>query len=275
MKKTLTKSILKKSIKISKSIQSKESKESKENQTQNKFDLLDYATLKKLHSFQPDLELHQENFSNDALLIAELKKLTDEPKKVKSNEKTSKEPKEIKEIKEFIIEEIPSSKKLEHVNAQKRNNETILRCLKQYHNFIKYMKFNNVSIDLLEKICPILQHKNIPKGSYLFQENQKPSIFFGVINGRIGLRTYNPDIILENKRKYENEELNMEQIYIFGNNKKIIVHNENNKGDDDNDELQNNEKNEINITNPEEKTKKSNCEINYDNIPGIEILLKH
>ena len=256
---------------IRKNTKSNITNQSKENQPQNKVDLLDYATLKKLHSFQTDIELHEENFSNEQILIAELQKFTEEPKKIKLNEKPSREPKEIKEI---IIEEISSSKQIEKMDLQKRNNETILRCLKQYHNFIKYMKFNNVSIDLLEKICPLLQHKHIPKDSYLFKENQKPNFFFGIIKGQIGLRTNDPDIILENKRKYENEEINMEQIYLFGKSKKKIMVNAE-LNNDENNELQNNEKNEISINNIiEEKRKKLNFEINYNNIPGIEKLIK-
>ena len=55
--------------------------ENRESSFNNKMDLLDYATLKRLHSFQPDLELHEDKCSNDNLLISELQKLTEEPKK--------------------------------------------------------------------------------------------------------------------------------------------------------------------------------------------------
>ena len=237
-----------------------------ENSIVDKIDILDYATLKKLHSFQPSLQLHEDKYSNDAILISELKKIYDEPKKLRLKEKSSKE---------IIYQTKMSSKNLDKLDFNKRNNQTVMRCLKQYKNFISYMKFNNISIDLLEKICPLLMHRYIPKGNYLFKEKQKPHIFFGVINGEISLRTYNPDIILENKRKYENEELNMEKIYIFRKNKKLINNsneNQNNTNNDNNELI--NEKLEINKIDMEEKRKKSNLEINYSNIPDINHLIK-
>ena len=39
-----------------------------------KNDLLDYATLKKMHGIQPDIELYEYKYSYEALLISELKK---------------------------------------------------------------------------------------------------------------------------------------------------------------------------------------------------------
>ena len=251
----------------------------KENSLINKVELLDYATLKKIHGFQPDLELHEYKFSNDAILISELQKSMGEIKKIKSTE--------IKEISKDSENKSPqeenSTNNIDNLVYQKRNNETIMRCLKQFHNFIKYMKFNNVPIDLIEKICPFLMYKYIPKNSYLFKENEKAHYFFSIIKGEIGLRTYNPNLILENKRKYENEEFNMEKVYIFKKNKKILVNDteiqntspDNNNNDDSNENIKNNEiDSQINQLNFESKQINKYYEINYRNIPGITKLLK-
>ena len=52
----------------------------KENAIQSKMNLLDYATLKKIHGLKPELELHEYKYSNEALLISELKKIIGESK---------------------------------------------------------------------------------------------------------------------------------------------------------------------------------------------------
>ena len=56
----------------------------------SKIPLLDYSTLKKLRGLQPSSELYEYKYSNDAMLIAELKKVV-APKKDKTNESSSKE----------------------------------------------------------------------------------------------------------------------------------------------------------------------------------------
>ena len=250
---------------------------------QKKNDLLDYATLKKIHGFQLDLDLHQYKFSNDSALISELKKLNEDTKKLKASDK-SKESESISSSRNNN-----KSKELDNNITFGRNNETILKCLSQYQNFIKYMKFHNVSTDLIEKICPFLLHKHIPKDSYLFKEKDKINFFFGVINGKIGLRTFDPYYILESKRKNENEEIHTEKIYII--KKKKIIPKEENKNKDINDSKKNNlNNNDYNIDSKdkndlksyeneeikifEEKQNNKFFEINYENIPGINKYLK-
>ena len=171
----------------------------------SRISLLDYSTLKKLRGLQPSSEMYECNYSNDAILIAELKKVI-APKKDKANENSS------KENDSKVNSSINGSKNLETRRYPKRNNEIIVRCIKHYPTFIEYMKFHNISNDLLEKISPFLKHKQIMKGDYLFKEDKKPNYFFGVINGKISLRTFDENFILENKRKFDNEELNMKNI---------------------------------------------------------------
>lgn len=242
----------------------------------NKIDLLDYATLKKMHGLQQDLELHENTLSNDELLISELKKIVGETKKPKLTDKIIQDS----DSKSSSINN-NTSKNSENVNNNiifpKRNNNIILRCLQQYPNFIKYMKFHNISIDLLEKICPFLMHKYVQKDSYLFKEKQNNIFFFCLINGKIGLRTFEPSIILENKRKYDNEDINMEKIFTIKkkkliNSPKVEKKKEDNKNDDNNINV--NVKEDINKNNLEEKPCNKYFEINYENIPGINKLLK-
>ena len=259
---------------------------------------MDYATLKKMHVIQPDIELYEYKYSNEALLISELKKIPIEPKKIKLAEIITKES---TSNSQSINNTSKNLENISNINFPKRNNEIIMKCLKQYKNFIKYMKFNNVSIDLLEKVCPYFIHKNILKNNYLFKENDKDIYFFCVITGKIGLRTFKPFSILENKRKYENEDINMEKVYILKDKRKIpkfenqnindAIKNDNNENDnkvndkdnakndnDDNnndkDELKKNQKEEIDNINFEEKQMNKYFDINYNNIPGINKLLK-
>ena len=56
----------------------------------SKIPLLDYSTLKKLRGLQPTSEMYEYNHSNNAILIAELKKVA-APKKDKANENSSNE----------------------------------------------------------------------------------------------------------------------------------------------------------------------------------------
>jgi len=255
----------------------------------SKMPLLDYSTLKKLRVLQPSSELFEYKYSNDAILIAELKKVI-APKKDKINENSS------KENDSKINSSINGSKNLDSKKYPKRNNEVIVRCIKHFPTFIEYMKFHNISNDLLEKISPFLKHKQIMKGDYLFKEDKKPNFFFGVINGEISLRTFNKYLILENKRKFDNEELNMQKIYIFkkknnalklneeNNEIKTLVSSkssgkivENNKNNNNNINNNNNDQNK----NKEEKEEKSEVnkididenttiEICFENIPGME-----
>ena len=260
----------------------------------SKIPLLDYSTLKKLRGLQPSFELFEDRYSNDAILIAELKKAI-APKKDKINENSS------KENDSKVNSSINASKNLDSKRYPKRNNEVIVRCIKHFPTFIEYMKFHNISNDLLEKISPFLKYKQIMKGDYLFKEDKKPNFFFGVINGKISLRTFDENLILENKRKFDNEELNMQKIYIFEkknndlneeNNEiktlasskssgKIIDNNKNNNKNNNNINNNNNEQNK----NKEEKEEKietnkididenTTLEICFENIPGMEKYLK-
>ena len=154
----------------------------------SKIQLLDYAALKKLRGYQPSSELFDFKLSNEEMLIAELKKTT-----ITGSKKKTLEPNKESDTKSSTIN---SSKNLENNNNPKRNNDIIVRCLKQYKNLMEYLKFNNISIDLLEKISPYIKHKYVTKGEYLLKDDKKVNIFFGVINGKISLRTFNPKIIL-------------------------------------------------------------------------------
>ena len=262
----------------------------------SKIPLLDYSTLKKLRGLQPSSELYEYKYSNDAMLIAELKKVV-APKKDKTNESSS------KENESKVNSSVNGSKNLETKRYQKRNNEIIVRCIKHFPTIIEHMKFHNISNDLLEKISPFLKYKQIMKGEYLFKEDKKPNYFFGVINGKISLRTFDENLILENKRKFDNEELNMEKIYIFKKkNNFLIVNEENNENknlinsnssgkiidnknnDNKNNNNVNNNNNEQN-KNKEEKEEKietntididenTSIEICFGNIPGMEKYLQ-
>ena len=185
---------------------------------------------------------------------------------------------------------------MENNNNPKRNNDIIVRCLKQYKNLMEYLKFNNISIDLLEKVSPYIKHKYVTKGEYLLKDDKKVNIFFGVINGKISLRTFNPKIILENKKKNENEELNMEKIYNYrkidkildedlkastNNNKKDTHSKERNKKKIEKEIIKEIEEEEKEEGNKElitidigEDNNMEILEINYDNIPGMEKYLK-
>ena len=110
------------------------------------------------------------------------------------------------------------------------------------------------------------------------------------------LRTFEPFSILENKRKHENEDINMEKVYFLKNKKNIPkfenqnineaiqndnndnINNDNSNNDnndnDDKDELKKNQKEEIDNINFEEKQMNKYFDINYNNIPGINKLLK-
>ena len=265
----------------------------------SKIPLLDYSTLKKLRGLQPSSELYEYKYSNDAMLIAELKKVV-APKKDKTNESSS------KENESKVNSSVNGSKNLETKRYQKRNNEIIVRCIKHFPTIIEHMKFHNISNDLLEKISPFLKYKQIMKGEYLFKEDKKPNYFFGVINGKISLRTFDENLILENKRKFDNEELNMEKIYIFKKkNNFLIVNEENNENKNlinSNssgkiiDNKNNNNKNNNNVNNnnneqnknkeeKEEKEEKietntididenTSIEICFGNIPGMEKYLQ-
>lgn len=258
----------------------------------SKIPLLDYSTLKKLRGLQPSSELYEYKYSNDAMLIAELKKVI-APKKDKTNENTS------KENESKVNSSVNGSKNLETKRYPKRNNDIIIRCIKHFPSFIEYMKFHNISNDLLEKISPFLKHKQIMKGEYLFNDDKKPNFFFGVINGKISLRTFDENLILENKRKFDNEELNMDKIYIFKKKKHFLNLNEENKetkflqnSNSSGRIIDNNNKNSnyINSNNEqsnniEEKEEKidinkiefdenKTIEICYENIPGMEKYLK-
>ena len=268
----------------------------------SRISLLDYSTLKKLRGLQPSSEMYECNYSNDAILIAELKKVI-APKKDKANENSS------KENDSKVNSSINGSKNLETRRYPKRNNEIIVRCIKHYPTFIEYMKFHNISNDLLEKISPFLKHKQIMKGDYLFKEDKKPNYFFGVINGKISLRTFDENFILENKRKFDNEELNMEKIYIFKNKNNILKLNEeineakdlknsnssgkiidnknnnnslnnnninnNNINNDNNEQNKNKEEKEEKIeTNKIEIDENTTIEICFENIPGREKYLQ-
>jgi len=260
----------------------------------SKIPLLDYSTLKKLRGLQPSSELYEYKYSNDAMLIAELKKVV-APKKDKTNESSS------KENESKVNSSVNGSKNLETKRYQKRNNEIIVRCIKHFPTIIEHMKFHNISNDLLEKISPFLKYKQIMKGEYLFKEDKKPNYFFGVINGKISLRTFDENLILENKRKFDNEELNMEKIYIFKKkNNFLIVNEENNENknlinsnssgkiidnkNNNNNNNVNNNNNEQN-KNKEEKEEKietntididenTSIEICFGNIPGMEKYLQ-
>ena len=250
----------------------------------NKIQLYDYSTLKRLQGIKPTSIFFENKISEEAMFISELKKPKGISKKIKLNEKEQ-------ELKNSSAHN--SSKNVDNINSKKRNIDIIMNNLKKYKSFIENMKFHNVSIDLLEKICPYLMHKHIPKGEFLFKENNKINIFFGVIEGKISLYTFSKNIILDNKRKFENEEIDMKNIFIF-RKKDDVINEDNNKEKEYKNTKSpmkyNNKKNilkeekEDKNKKKEEENKNNNTiinynnkvviEINFDNIPGFNKYLK-
>ena len=129
--------------------------------------------------------VNNDKFEN--VLINEIqKKIGFEKKKKKELNKTVSEEK--KQIYNYFV------------NLPPRNIDKIIFCLRKLDKFNEFIKFNNITYEILEKIAAYIKFQYVSKGQFLFSIGKRAKKFFCIINGCISLRTIDPSKIKEQER---------------------------------------------------------------------------
>ena len=81
-----------------------------------------------------------------------------------------------------------------------RNIDKIIFCLRKLDKFNEFIKFNNITYEILEKIAAYIKFQYVSKGQFLFSIGKRAKKFFCIINGCISLRTIDPSKIKEQER---------------------------------------------------------------------------
>ena len=131
----------------------------------------------KEHMFKKDIDI-------DQILIEESSKEIDNYLKIKQKAKK-------KQI-------LNSTKKIEG----KRNINLLYMCLLKFNGLLRYMYFQGLNHDDINKMAHYIKHTFRKKGTYVFRQFDKSNALYGVIKGRAVIR------LIETKdytRKFSNE----------------------------------------------------------------------
>ena len=89
------------------------------------------------------------------------------------------------------------------VSDKSRDIPKIVSCLLLLPNMSRYLKFNGIKETTLMKAAGYMKYHFFKKGSYIFQQGEKSSIFYGIISGEVSIRS--KDLKFESKKKEEEE----------------------------------------------------------------------
>ena len=89
------------------------------------------------------------------------------------------------------------------VSEKSRDIPKIVSCLLLLPNMSRYLKFNGIKETSLMKAAGYMKYHFFKKGSYIFQQGEKSSIFYGIISGEVSIRS--KDLKLEIKKKEDEE----------------------------------------------------------------------
>jgi CRP-like cAMP-binding protein len=141
-----------------------------------------------------------------------------------------------------------------------RDIAKIVSCLLLLPNMPRYLKFNGIKETTLMRAAGFMKYNFFKKGSYICQQGEKSSIFYGIISGEVSIRS--KDLKKELKKKEEEEKLKkLEELKLEVQKENEELNKKNNKQTNDdlfnllfNDQNKNNNKN----------TKKENDEKNLE-----------
>ena len=89
------------------------------------------------------------------------------------------------------------------VSDKSRDIPKIVSCLLLLPNMSRYLKFNGIKETTLMKAAGYMKYHFFKKGSYIFQQGEKSSVFYGIISGEVSIRS--KDLKLELKKKEDEE----------------------------------------------------------------------
>jgi len=89
------------------------------------------------------------------------------------------------------------------ISDKSRDIPKIVSCLLLLPNMSRYLKFNGIKETSLMKAAGYMKYHFFKKDSYIFQQGEKSSVFYGIISGEVSIRS--KDLKLELKKKEDEE----------------------------------------------------------------------
>ena len=76
-------------------------------------------------------------------------------------------------------------------NLFERKIDLLYYCLLQFKGLIRYLNYHGIEKEEIKKISHYITYKKINKGKYIFRNNEKYDALYGLIKGKIEIRSIN------------------------------------------------------------------------------------
>ena len=200
--------------------------------------------INDLNEREIKIHMYRQNLNIDEVLIEESSKEIDNYLKIKTKKKEEK-PENIR-------------------NENKRNISLLYMCLLKFNGLLRYIYFQGLNHQDINKMAHFIKHTFKKKGSYVFRQYDKSDALYGVIKGKAVIR------LIENidyTKKFANEatqgEINLEppeniNVQYFMSDCEEESEEEEEKEENENDNKTNNDNLDNNVKNKNEKENGSN-----------------
>ena len=200
--------------------------------------------INDLNEREIKIHMYRQNLNIDEVLIEESSKEIDNYLKIKTKKKEEK-PENIR-------------------NENKRNISLLYMCLLKFNGLLRYIYFQGLNHQDINKMAHFIKHTFKKKGSYVFRQYDKSDALYGVIKGKAVIR------LIENidyTKKFANEatqgEINLEppeniNVQYFMSDCEEESEEEEEKEENENDNKTNNDNLNDNGKNKKEKENGSN-----------------
>ena len=130
-----------------------------------------------------------------------------------------------KEIDNYLKIKIKPKKKINKSSSitentekkeNKRNISLLYMCLLKFNGLLRYMYFQGLNHDDINKMAHFIKHTFRKKGSYVFRQNDKSDALYGVIKGKAVIRLVNT---IDYTKKFMNEASNGGDFYCETNDR--------------------------------------------------------
>lgn len=63
----------------------------------------------------------------------------------------------------------------------------------------KFLKYNNIDYDAVRQASNYIEYMHVEKGKYIFRQGDKSDFFYGIINGKVSIRTEEKITVMSKK----------------------------------------------------------------------------
>ena len=154
----------------------------KQNKALKLFKTYLYTIINNLNEREIKGHMFKKGLNINEILIQESSKEIDNYLKIKIKNKK----KHTNNTSISIIENTENEKKI-----NKRNISLLYMCLLKFNGLLRYMYFQGLNHDDINKMAHFIKHTFRKKGEYVFRQNDKSDALYGVIKGKAVIRLVN------------------------------------------------------------------------------------